>query len=111
MLYSVGNIGIANINGRKVDRYIKGYIKYRLHPQTRTLFMILEPAPNKIFAFYYRFSDNKGVMDIYAATGDEYIDNYMSTLKEKDKQYKDNYQINDSDIYTFKTFVREYFTN
>lgn len=106
-LVSVGPLGIASINGKKVDRYIKGYVKYRLHPRTRMLIIILEPAPDKIFAFKYRYSGN-GNMDIYVNTGNNALDQYVSRMKDKDKKFK-NYNIIDADEHTFKVFAPEYF--
>lgn len=106
-LVSVGPLGIASINGKKVDRYIKGYVKYRLHPRTRMLIIILEPAPGKIFAFKYRYSGN-GNMDIYVNTGNNVLDEYVSRMKDKDKRFR-NYSIIDADEHTFKVFAPEYF--
>lgn len=107
-LASDGNIGISNINGIKVDRYVKGYIKYRLHPETRMLIIILEPSPGVIYGFKYRFSD-RGVMKFYLKTGNQVIDYYFDKLKPKDKKFKDNYEISESNEGEFKAFAKEYF--
>ncbi len=107
-LASKGKIGISNINGIKVDRYVKGYIKYRLHPKSRMLIIIIEPAPGIIYGFKYRFTD-RGVMKFYTKTGDSDIDEYIANLKPRDKKFKNKYEISVSDENEFKSFAKEYF--
>lgn len=109
-LLSVGDIGIASINGKPVNRYVKGFVKYRLHQRTRMLIIILEPVPGQVFAFkyYYKGDISRGTMDIYVNTGNNAIDNYITNMKAKDKRIRD-YEILDADERTFKTFAPEYF--
>jgi len=106
-LVSVGDIGIASIDGKQVNRYVKGFVKYRIHPRTRMLIIILEPAPGQIYAFKYRY-DGTGNMDIYVNTGNAALDEYVSRMKPKDKKTKD-YSIIDADEHTFRTFAPEFF--
>jgi len=107
-LVSVGDLGIASINGQKVDRYVKGYIKYRVNSRSRMLIIILEPAPGKMYAFKYSYIGSGGVLDIYSNTGNDNVDRYLSRAKDKDKKFK-NYQWLDADEYEFKVYTKEYF--
>ncbi len=106
-LVSDGDIGIASINGKKIDRYVKGYIKYRVNKKTRMLIIILEPSPGLMYGFKYRF-DGTGVMAIYSNSGSEAIDNYISGMKDKDRKTK-NYEIISAEEDDFKSFAGEYF--
>jgi hypothetical protein len=107
-LASVGKIGIATINGQKVDRYVKGYVKYRLNPKTRMLIIIIEPSEGVMYAFKYRYSD-KGVMKFYVHSGIPEVDHYFDKLRARDKKFKNNYQISQGNLNEIKTFTREYF--
>ncbi len=106
-LMSVGKLGIASINGQKVDRYIDGYVKYKNTKKVRMLIIILEPLPGVIYAFKYRYADNKGVMKIYVRTGDLKMDNYFDKMKEKDMTFKD-YSWSKTTEPEFKSFAPEY---
>ncbi len=109
-LHSVGPIGISNVGGVKIDRYVKGYIKYRPDQLTRMLIIILEPSPGIIFGFRYQYfiENNHGVMDIYLKTRDEAFNNYIANIKEKDRKFKD-YIIQNASEDNFKMSAKEYF--
>ncbi len=108
-LVSTGKLGITTINGRNVNKYVKGYIKYRLHPRTRMIIIIIEPYEGVIYAFKYRFADN-GTMNIFTKTGNEEIDNYISKMKDRDKTFG-NYKIIQTGEPEIKNFTKEYFRN
>lgn len=107
-LVSNGKLGIASINGKKVDRYINGYVKYRNTKKIRMFLIILEPIEGILYAFKYRYADGRGVMKIYTKTGNTDVDNYFDGLKDKDKSFKDNYYINKTTETEFKAFAKEY---
>lgn len=107
-LVSTGQIGIASINGNKVDRYVNGYVKYRNTKKVRMLIIILEPIPGVLYAFRYRYAESRGVMKFYTKTNNQAIDNYFDDLKDKDKRFKNNYQIEQTTEPEFKSFAKEY---
>ena len=106
-LVSQGKLGIATINGITIDRYVEGYVKYKNTKKFRLLVIIIEPIPNIIYAFKYRYTDNRGVMKFYTKTNNPKIDNYFVGLKNKDKKFN-NYFIEQTSEDEFRTFAKEY---
>ncbi len=65
--YSKGQIGIASINGRKINRYVPGIIILRLKKSNPMLYIELKPNPTKepyIFLFNLN-TDGKNYLNIY----------------------------------------------
>ncbi|MBN2892307.1 MAG: hypothetical protein JXL97_10590 [Bacteroidales bacterium] len=110
-LVSVGQLGVASINGKKIDRYIDGYVKYQNTKKVRMLIIIFEPIPGVLYAFKYRYADGRGIMKVYAKTGNLEIDNYFDGLKDNDKSFKDDYYWSKTSEDEFKAFAKEYIKN
>jgi hypothetical protein len=84
--HSVGLIGLSNVGGIKIDKYVKGYIKYVPDANNRKLIIILEPLPGIYFAFLYKYYESNNHYDMLLSSPN--VNEYFSEIKDKEKNTK-----------------------